>query len=253
MKKALHLILCILFFAAISFSAQAQCTPDPSVTDPEGNGEMVPDTIEAYVNQALNLTLTILAPLTADVGAGTINIHHITVKSLNNKPTWLSYACNPSSCEFPAGVAKCVLTTGTPPAGSEGYFAVTVLVDVYATILGNPVLVASDYDSGMPLIVHVNPPQNVEEYGADGFGIIPSTPNPFNGTTSIGCFSSASRQVSLKVYNMMGQQVYSETMQAAQGENYFRFDGSSLGNGTYFYTITDDRNQSVTRKLVKSN
>lgn len=253
MKKSVLFLILAMFLSFSAGYVYGQCTPDPSVTDPEGNGEMVPDTIEATESQALNLTLTIIGPTTADIGAGTITIHHITLKSLNNKPTWLSYACNPSNCEFPGGQKQCALITGTPPVGSAGYTAVTVLVDVYASILGNPVLVASDYDAGMPLVVKVNPAVGMEEFASTGFGVKAAQPNPFTGATQIGCFTKNAQNVNLRVFDMMGKMVYAETISAQQGENNFMFDGSSIQAGVYFYSITDEQNQTITRKMIKSN
>jgi len=253
MKKTLFLFVTAIFFSFYVGKSYGQCTPDPLVTDPEGNGEMVPDTLEAIETVPLNQTLTIIGPDTANIGTGTITIHHVTVKSLQNKPTWLSYVCNPSTCEFVSTASRCVLTTGTPPAGSAGFYPITVLVDVYVSILGTPVAVATDYNSGMPLVVWVHPASwGITEFANKGFGIIPPQPNPFNNETKIGCYTDKAQTVSFKVVDMVGKEVYSEKLNTNAGENYFNFNGNNLSNGIYFYSVIDAQNHVITKKMIKS-
>ncbi|MEI6123576.1 MAG: T9SS type A sorting domain-containing protein [Bacteroidota bacterium] len=254
MKKTLFLFIAVVVLSFVSARSYGQCTPDPLVTDPEGNGEMVPDTLEAIETVPLSQTLTIIGPDTANIGAGTITIHHVTVKSLQNKPSWLSYACNPSNCEFVHSQARCVLTTGTPPVGSAGYYPVTVLVDVYVSILGTPVAVATDYNSGMPLVVWVHPASfNVSEFTFKDFGVIAPKPNPFVDATKIGCYTETAQNVSLKIIDVLGKVVYNEKMNANAGENYFSFTGSNLTDGIYLYSIIDQQNRIITKKFIKSN
>jgi hypothetical protein len=258
MKKTLLFFLActlILFYTGRSFG---QCTPDPSVTDPEGNGEMVPDTLEAIETVALNQTVTIIAPDAATFLGSPISILYIAVKNLQNKPSWLTYACTPSNCQFTGSVSRCVQTTGTPPAGSAGFYNVTVLVDVFVTSLSGPFCFScsfypNGYDSGMPLVVWVHPASwGVTEQIYKGFGIINPKPNPFSNTVTLGCYTENPQNVSLKVLDMVGQEVYSENLSTVTGENYFRFNGSDLANGIYFYSITDARNHIITKKMIKS-
>ncbi len=161
-KTLLFFVFAILFMFSTGF-AFGQCTPDPSVTDPEGNGEMSPDTIEVTELTPFSMFVTYICPDTAYIGGGGhVNLHHITIRSIPNKPAWLNFVCNPSNCEFPAGVAECILFTGTPPSGSAGYISLTVLVDVWNTIIGTPVCVTcttypNGYDGFMPMVVWVHP------------------------------------------------------------------------------------------------
>lgn len=252
MKKFLLLFGIVMALGFWTLSATAQCTPDPGVTDPEGNGEMVPDTLEAWEGTAMNLTLSIICPDSADVGMGKIPLHHITIKSITNKPAWMSYACNPSSCAYAAGVLQCALVTGTPPAGSAGMVNMPVLVDVYADYMGTPIQVATDYDSGMPLVLIVHPAASVEEYDPSGFGLIPAQPNPFTDQIRIGCYSNDRRQATLKIVDMVGNVVYTEKIITEAGNNFFEFSGVNLNNGLYFYTIKDDRGNVLTRKMMKT-
>jgi len=252
MKKTLLFFIVCTLFIFYSGNSFGQCTPNPLVTDPEGNGEMVPDTLEAIETVPLNQTATIIAPDTAHYQGSTINIHHITLKSLLNKPSWLNYQCNPANCEFTGSVSSCVLATGTPPAGSAGFYPVGVIVDIYV-VIGIPVVVAANYNSGIPLVVWVHPASwGITEQVYKGFGVINPQPNPFHNTVKLGCYTETSQHVSLKVMDMVGQEVYSENINSNAGENFFLFNGSNLANGIYFYSITDSQNRVITKKMIKS-
>jgi hypothetical protein len=254
MKNSLCYFVATVLFVFYASSSFGQCTPDPLVTDPEGNGEMVPDTLEVWENQPASLTLTIIAPDTASVDtSGYINIHHITVKSLLNQPGWLTYACNPSNCEFNGTTSRCVSVSSTNVTSAPGFYPVYVIVDVYASIFGITVLVKSNYNSGVPLVIWVHPQGwGLTESVYKGFGIMAAQPNPFNHTVKIGCYTERSQNVSLKVADMMGQEVYSEILNTNAGDNYFRFNGDNLSNGIYFYSIIDAQNRMITKKMIKS-
>ncbi len=252
MKKLLLLASMAIMLMFWTISASAQCTPDPLVTDPEGNGEMVPDTLEGWEGTPMNLTLSIICPTNAVVNTTSILLHHITIKSIGNKPAWMSYATNPASGEFAAGSLQCALVTGTPTVGSAGYTTMSVIVDVYANVGGMALLAATDYNSGMPMVLWIHPALGVDEMGNSGFGAIAPKPNPFNEQMHIGCYANDNRTASLKVMDMVGNLIYTETISTNVGENYFVFSGSELSNGIYFYTISDDRGNSTTKKMIKS-
>jgi hypothetical protein len=65
-------------------------------------------------------------------------------------------------------------------------------------------------------------------------------PNPFNSTTLIDFTLAQKGYATVKLYNVLGQEV--ETLfegSAEAGEtNTIRFDGSNLGSGVYFYRLT---------------
>jgi len=82
------------------------------------------------------------------------------------------------------------------------------------------------------------------------FALNQNYPNPFNPTTTISFALPAATNVTLKVYNMLGQTVETlidEPMEA--GVHQINFDASSMASGMYFYNIKTD-NKSETRKMV---
>jgi hypothetical protein len=63
-------------------------------------------------------------------------------------------------------------------------------------------------------------------------------PNPFNPTTQITFTLPADQHVSLKVYNMLGQEVATLVDGQKQRGSYFvEFDASKLSSGIYIYTL----------------
>lgn len=75
-------------------------------------------------------------------------------------------------------------------------------------------------------------------------------PNPFNTATEIGFTLPQQEQVTIKLYNMMGQEVATifNGLRAA-GFNSVNFDASELSSGTYTYTITAG-SFTATRRMV---
>jgi hypothetical protein len=70
------------------------------------------------------------------------------------------------------------------------------------------------------------------------YALLQNYPNPFNPATSIAFNLKADSQVSLKVYNLLGQEIKSlvnKNMQA--GSHSINFNASSLNSGVYFYRL----------------
>jgi hypothetical protein len=63
-------------------------------------------------------------------------------------------------------------------------------------------------------------------------------PNPFNPSTTIGYSIPGRSQVTLTVFNAIGQEVSQPVNgEMAPGYHEARFDGSGLASGLYFYRI----------------
>lgn len=84
----------------------------------------------------------------------------------------------------------------------------------------------------------------------EAFSLDQNYPNPFNPTTTIVYSLPISSPVTLKVYNVLGQEVES-LVNAVQAPGTYRvtFDASSLSTGVYFYRI-EAGNFARVRKLL---
>ncbi len=92
---------------------------------------------------------------------------------------------------------------------------------------------------------------SVTEVGSNN-DIIKIYPNPFINTTEIRYYTSYYGEVELKIYNLLGQIIYSEKIFATSGENYFIFNGSSLNSGIYICSINNKKIKYI-KQLVKTN
>jgi hypothetical protein len=82
------------------------------------------------------------------------------------------------------------------------------------------------------------------------FGLAQNYPNPFNPTTTIAYSLAKNDQVSLNVYNVLGEQVamlVNETQNA--GTYSVAFDGSNLSSGVYLYRL-ETGGAVITKKMM---
>jgi len=77
-------------------------------------------------------------------------------------------------------------------------------------------------------------------FDVNSIALVGNYPNPFNPTTQITFDLPAEYRVTLKVYNMLGQQVatIANGQPYEQGRHSITFDGTDLASGIYFYTMS---------------
>jgi hypothetical protein len=88
--------------------------------------------------------------------------------------------------------------------------------------------------------------------GADKFVLAQNYPNPFNPSTVIEFVVPVSGHTTLRVYNVLGQEVATlfEGNAEAGKVNAARFDASSLPSGLYFYTLKHATKTETKRMLL---
>jgi ligand-binding sensor domain-containing protein len=80
--------------------------------------------------------------------------------------------------------------------------------------------------------------------------LLQNFPNPFNPSTIISFQLSISSFVSLKIYDILGQEIVTLFEgQKQPGKYTIPFDGKNLAAGAYFYTLASG-NEKLTRKLL---
>ncbi|HDP68880.1 MAG TPA: T9SS type A sorting domain-containing protein [Candidatus Marinimicrobia bacterium] len=89
-------------------------------------------------------------------------------------------------------------------------------------------------------------------YEPTDFRLSQNYPNPFNPTTTISYTLPKAGNVTLTVYNSLGQEVMTlvnNEFKASAGSYNVHFDGSGLSSGIYFYTLTFNNN-TIAKKMV---
>jgi hypothetical protein len=106
--------------------------------------------------------------------------------------------------------------------------------DLWLLKMETPTAVEDEVDGGRPL----------------GFALYQNYPNPFNPVTTLRYVLPRSGYVTLKVYNLLGQEV--ETIVSARqavGEHTVKWDAAGFSTGIYFYRLQAGE-LSETKKLV---
>jgi len=82
------------------------------------------------------------------------------------------------------------------------------------------------------------------------FSLMQNYPNPFNPSTTISYNLPSQGNVTLKVFNMLGQQIRELVNQyQAAGHYTLRFDAAGLPSGVYLYRLSTDAG-ALTKKML---
>ncbi len=83
------------------------------------------------------------------------------------------------------------------------------------------------------------------------FELAQNYPNPFNPTTVINYNLNKASNVTLKIYNSLGEEIKTlVNKRQLTGKYYVTFNASKLSSGIYFYTIHTDDNASVKKMIL---
>ena len=106
---------------------------------------------------------------------------------------------------------------------------------------GDPSLFVTDFPTGVALYNNSVP---------ESFELAQNFPNPFNPATTIRYALPAGSQVSLVVYNLLGQEVQTLVSEFQNAGTYtLSFDASQLSSGTYLYRLSTGSHSEI-RKMV---
>ncbi len=111
-------------------------------------------------------------------------------------------------------------------------------VDLYA--------IKSDTSLNAQPVLGIN--QNINELPI-GFILFQNFPNPFNPVTNIKYEIPRDENVSIKIYDLLGKEVFRIYEYKKAGSYEVQFDGANFASGMYFYQITAG-NFTDTKKMV---
>ncbi|RCK71599.1 MAG: hypothetical protein IGBAC_2221 [Ignavibacteriae bacterium] len=121
------------------------------------------------------------------------------------------------------------------PIDTISFASTTVLTGV-KTLIDVPFLISNP----SVVVAHIIPPERKYVDLPESFELSQNYPNPFNPLTTIEFSLPEDAIVSLKVYNILGQEVatLADKELFTAGKNEIDFDASNLTSGVYFYRIT---------------
>jgi hypothetical protein len=86
----------------------------------------------------------------------------------------------------------------------------------------------------------------------ESYSLNQNYPNPFNPSTTINFTMKKAGLATLKVYDMLGRNVFEKQLQASVGANSVTFDAQNLTSGVYFYQLnTEAFSKTMKMMLVK--
>jgi len=156
------------------------------------------------------------------------------VYSLYDPPTWNGVASNWSTTQgYPVPENLAYSNVSLQSAGSDGF------------ALGD----LNWYPSQLAQW-HATAVQTVHNTVPTDFDLSQNYPNPFNPSTSIKVSLNHSGQISLKIYNLLGQMVQVVDAGYKQAGVYvYEVNLNSMATGVYLYTLQQGTN-TVTKKMV---
>lgn len=233
-------------------AASAQCTPNQLYADsvygvwPDTTQNFPPGNVGVFYTDTLNLLVPEDAGLINEAFAGFV-IDSVALEDIAGLPDGLSVACNSQTgapCTFLPSQVGCGLIEGTPT--TEGTHEMTVNVLAYTTFFGNVIPVPQSF-TGYRIVVG---PDNVGINALSAVnGKLRNTPNPFVDRTTIEFSLPRAAAARVRVYSLVGEQVWSTTVQGKQGMNSVHFDAGSLESGAYLYKV-ESAGRSWTNRMV---
>jgi hypothetical protein len=283
--NSFHMKRLLLSFAVILaavFSANAQCTGDPSF-GPDAGVYPLPDSPfyalpDGEVGANYSFTFSAIIDQTpVSLGGFTVILDSVVVQSINAYDVnvgpssaqpitslGLSYACSAPNCVFNGSNAApaapgCAVITGQPSVAGTYEFIINarVFVRFPGTTSNFPLTIS--FGNPTPPTGVINPfPTDRYRMVANPTGIMnlahgmvtieQNQPNPFSGSTFIKVSADEQTELNFSVRNLMGQVVYNQVVNVT-GEQMIEFDGSDLPAGIYIYTFSDE-NSAVSNKMV---
>lgn len=234
-------LLFLVFAGALISGANAQCTPNTLYADSVYG--VWPDTTQNFVGGMVGVpysdTLNVLVPSDATLVSNTIPpgtmIDSVAVTSVDGLPPGITVDCNSQSgapCTFLPNVVGCGLIAGMPT--TPGSYPVTINVLAYANFLGFPVTQSQSF-GGYEIVI--SPNVGINDGVRIGLDQVSASPNPFNHHTNIQFTLSRATAVKVKVFNMLGEELWHRNVEGKQGQNAVACEPGALQDGVYLYKV----------------
>ena len=245
MKNEIFIVIISLLSITTAFS-QA-CIPE--WTQP-GSG-IFPDTITNMpagpTKVPYDFTVQFKVPLVdSSIITTGINVNRVEltgVSGLENIPSSVPfhYNCNPSNCTFKADSVGCVRIQGTPT--TEGIYPLIITAKVFFTPNTFLPVDFSGYE------IEISNTIGIPAFQKGKFEISQNSPNPAGSITQVAVNMISNGPMEISISNIIGNEVFRNTMMGKPGVNALLFDVSNYAEGLYFYTVSSTGN-TITKRMV---
>lgn len=250
MKK---LLLPALFACIVGQSAAQVCTPNPLYQDslfgvwPDTTTNFAPGVIGTPYSQTLDLIVPQNAGVVDPLFEGVL-LDSVAFNGITGLPPGLSVACasqTSNTCTYLTGQLGCGVIQGTPT--QTGTFELTLNVTAYASFFGNVVPIDQEF-TGYRIII--TDAQSVAELNLPALSQVRNIPNPFSTRTQIEFQLARAGEAQVKVFNLLGEELWSNTVQGKVGVNKLTFEASNMPEGVYLYRVSSGRDTFTGRMVL---
>lgn len=240
-------------FLAMGLSGFSQCIPNQQYVDSVYG--VWPDTTTNFIDGNVGVfysdTLQVLVPSDAgliDPAYVGFDIDSVALTGITGLPPGISINCNSqtnAACTYISGQVGCGLLEGTPAQG--GTFVLNIEVTAYIQFFG--------FTQAIPMVytgysITIDGQAGVEDVAGVHFGKVQNVPNPFADRTVIEFNLSKAAPVKVKVFNLVGEELWNKTVQAKSGLNRLPFAVDGLESGIYIYRVEAAGNTYTGRMMV---
>lgn len=237
------LLLASCFF--ITQLAMAQCEPIFDFGDEPFGIE--PDTIAGLMDGEVDVLYVQQIDVKVPADGSFLDLPFILVDSASisqiiGMPPGLSIECNGDAwgdCTYLGGSTGCAVISGIPESG--GTFDLTIMLEVHTNGLGSVPFAFEGYS------INIEGPVGVEETLA--IQSLKIGPNPASNNVRLMASTLKSGEGTLRVMDLVGKEIYQQTVRLAAGSNQVDFSASSFPEGVYIVRF-DAFGESQSRRMV---
>ena len=275
MIKNILLLTCALACNLI----YAQCVPNTDFTGLLGLADeayevdsttVLPHAIlgESY-ETFFDMRIPIDTAITYDLGSGPqdfdpVFLTSIAVNTIQGLPSEFIYECasqdadgviTENDCVFLGGGYGCLRLSSDVVTSDVGTYPLNVVLDIVATyeVFGLPVPVEVTDDTFLNylilLIEENNNTSTAEIVDARAFRHLGLYPNPAENYFTLKFGNNKAGAVDFRIYDLLGNSIYTNEMQTDIGYNEMSFDCSHLVPGIYSYTLSNG-SQMITKQVI---
>jgi hypothetical protein len=238
-------IITLCVFVLGSLMVGAQCVPNTSITSPGYYPDSATGLPHAVVGTPYSTDIQVLIPATYQI----YTVDSVILVSITGLPPGFTYSCTPSSCRLLPNVNGCVLISGPalPGSAAGSTFPLTINVTAYLKLAGFPL--GGQAQSITFYNIVVDQSSGIAALSKSHFDVAQNFPNPFSDKTSFAFSSSGNENVSVKIYNLLGSQVYSKSIFSRQGINFLALEARDFSPGIYMVNMSNGK-ATVTRRMI---